>query len=62
MEVLAGNHTLQAARELGMAEVTVTQLDVDEEQARRIMLVDNRTISRCPPGPATATAAPYRRS
>lgn len=43
MEVLAGNHTLQAARELGWQELAVTYVDVDEEQARRIVLVDNRS-------------------
>jgi ParB-like chromosome segregation protein Spo0J len=42
MEVLAGNHTLQGLRELGVEEVAVTLLDVDDEQARKIMLVDNR--------------------
>jgi DNA modification methylase len=42
-EVLAGNHTLQAAVELGWTEVAVTYVDVDDEQAARIVLVDNRT-------------------
>lgn len=41
--VLAGNHTLQAAVEVGLAEVPVIYLDVDEEQALRILLVDNRS-------------------
>lgn len=43
MEVLAGNHTLRAARELGWVEIAATFVDVDAEQARRIVLVDNRT-------------------
>jgi DNA modification methylase len=43
MEVLAGNHTLLAARELGWEEIAVTFVDADEELARRIVLVDNRT-------------------
>jgi hypothetical protein len=43
MTVLAGNHTLIAARELGWETVEVTLLDVDDEQARRIVLADNRT-------------------
>ena len=43
MEVLAGNHTLIAARELGWRRIAVTYVDCDEEQARRIVLVDNRT-------------------
>lgn len=42
-EVLAGNHTLQAAKELGWTEIAVSYVDVDEEQAARIVLVDNRT-------------------
>lgn len=42
-EVLAGNHTLMAARDLGWPTVAVTFLDVDEDQARRILLADNRT-------------------
>jgi DNA modification methylase len=40
--VLAGNGTLQAARELGWSHVAVTWVDVDEAAARRIVLVDNR--------------------
>lgn len=40
--VLAGNHTLMAAREVGMAEIAVTYVDVDDAEARRILLVDNR--------------------
>src|SRR5436190_3160029 len=42
-EVLAGNHTLLAARELGWERLAVTYVDVDDEQAKRILLVDNRT-------------------
>lgn len=42
-EVLAGNHTWQAARELGWTKVAATFVDVDEEQAKRIVLVDNRS-------------------
>ena len=42
-EVLAGNHTLLAARELGLAEIAATYVDVDEDSARRIVLADNRT-------------------
>jgi DNA modification methylase len=41
--VLAGNHTLLAAEQLGWEEIAVTFVDVDDEQARRILLVDNRT-------------------
>jgi DNA modification methylase len=42
-EVLAGNHTLAAALELGWSDVAVTYVDVDDDQAARIVLVDNRT-------------------
>lgn len=41
--VLAGNHRLMAARQLGLDEVPVVWLDVNDEQAARILLVDNRT-------------------
>ena len=43
MQVLVGNHTLAAARELGWEDVTVQFVEVDAEHARRIALVDNRT-------------------
>lgn len=43
MEVLAGNHTLVAARELGWSEILVAFVEVDEEHATRIKLADNRT-------------------
>jgi hypothetical protein len=42
-EVLVGNHTLAAARELGWPQLAVTWVDVDEETASRIVIVDNRT-------------------
>jgi DNA modification methylase len=42
-EVLAGNHTLEAARGLGWISISVSYVDCDEETARRIVLVDNRT-------------------
>lgn len=42
-EVLAGNHTLKAARDkLGWSEIAATFVDVDDDQAARIVLVDNR--------------------
>jgi DNA modification methylase len=41
-EVLAGNHTLKAAVQLGWSRIAVTWVDVDEKQARRINLVDNK--------------------
>ena len=41
-EVLAGNHTVAAARSLGWSDLAVTWVDVDDEAAARIALVDNR--------------------
>lgn len=43
MEVLAGNHTLLAARSLGWAEVDAWVVDVDDQSAKRIVVADNRT-------------------
>lgn len=42
MEVLAGNHTLLAARSLGWDSVDVGVIDVDEQAATQIVLADNR--------------------
>jgi DNA modification methylase len=42
-EVLAGNHTLKAARELGWTRLAATYVDATPEQAARIVLADNRT-------------------
>jgi len=41
-EVLAGNHTLLAARDLGWRTLVVVWVDVDDDQAARINLADNR--------------------
>lgn len=41
--VLAGNHTVRAARELGWTEIDVAFVDVDDDRALRIMLAANRT-------------------
>ena len=41
-EILAGNHTWRAAKELGWQEIAVTYVDVDEEHAAKIVLIDNR--------------------
>lgn len=43
MTILAGNHTYHAALALGWEKISVGFVDVDEETARRIVLVDNRT-------------------
>ncbi|GAA2136951.1 hypothetical protein GCM10009760_16850 [Kitasatospora kazusensis] len=42
-EILAGNHTFKAALELGWDHIAVTWIDVDDEAAARIVIVDNRT-------------------
>ena len=41
-QVLAGNHRLQAAIALDMQEVPVYWVDVDDAEAKRILLADNR--------------------
>lgn len=51
MEVLAGNHTLKAIRDLAeeypederWQEVDVWEIDVDDDRAARIVVADNRT-------------------
>jgi hypothetical protein len=45
-EVLVGNHTLLAARSLGWESIDVCYVDVDETQAKRIVLADNRLSDR----------------
>lgn len=40
--ILAGNHTWQAARQLGWETIDVHWVDVDAKQARDIVLVDNK--------------------
>ncbi len=42
-EILAGNHTLDAAILCGWDRIAVTWVDVDDEAAARIVIVDNRT-------------------
>ncbi|MGX1909281.1 ParB/RepB/Spo0J family partition protein [Streptomyces phaeochromogenes] len=42
-EILAGNHTFKAAKQLGWDEIAVTWLDVDDDDAAKIVIVDNRT-------------------
>lgn len=41
-EILAGNHTWQAAKSLKWDTIQVTFVDVDEDQAAQIVLADNR--------------------
>lgn len=40
--ILAGNHTYLAAKSLGWEQIAATFVDCDEEQAIKILLVDNR--------------------
>lgn len=42
-KILAGNHTWKAAKQLGWKKIAVVFVDVDDEQAKRIVLADNRT-------------------
>lgn len=41
--VLAGNHRLLAARGIGLEQIPVMWVDVDDDRAVRILLADNRT-------------------
>lgn len=42
-EVLVGNHTVEAAGQIGLDKLDAVVIDVDDAAARRIVLVDNRT-------------------
>lgn len=42
-EILAGNHLVEAAKELGWTKISAVTVDVDDADARRIVLADNRT-------------------
>jgi len=42
-EILAGNHTAQAARKLGWATIKAVYIDADENTAAKIVLMDNKT-------------------
>ncbi|MFF3465349.1 ParB/RepB/Spo0J family partition protein [Streptomyces sp. NPDC001984] len=42
-EILAGNHTWAAAKQLGWEQIAATFVDVSDEDAARIVVVDNRT-------------------
>ena len=43
MHILAGNHRVMAARELGWSQVPVQYVDVTPAQELRILMADNRT-------------------
>jgi hypothetical protein len=42
-EILAGNHTYEAAKKLGWATIQATYIDADENTAAKIVLIDNKT-------------------
>lgn len=42
-EVVAGNHTLLAAKQLGWHTIAAIGLDIDDTTARRILIVDNQS-------------------
>lgn len=42
MEVLCGNHTLMAARQLGWPSIDIALIDVDAQKAASIVAADNR--------------------
>ena len=42
-QILVGNHTYQAAVELGWKEIAVTYVNVDDKTAAKIVLIDNRS-------------------
>jgi len=45
-EILAGNHTYMAAMELGWKEIAATFVECSDDEAARIVLVDNRLNDR----------------
>lgn len=45
-EILAGNHTYMAMRKLGREEILASFVDVDDDQALRILLADNETANK----------------
>jgi hypothetical protein len=42
-KILAGNHTYLAAKKLGWAKISVVMVDVNDDEAKKIVLADNRT-------------------
>jgi len=42
-EILAGNHTWQAAKILGWKKIAATFVDVSKEEAKKIVLIDNKS-------------------
>lgn len=52
LEILAGNHTIKAARTLGWETIQATLIDVDDEAAAKIVIADNRTSDLAENDPA----------
>jgi hypothetical protein len=42
-KILAGNHLWKAAKELGWKEISIVEVEATEEQAKKIVAVDNRS-------------------
>jgi len=55
MNIIAGNHTVQACKIDGLTEIDVIIHDVDDDQALRIMLADNETANKAQNDPAILT-------
>ena len=45
-EILAGNHTYEAAMKLGWKKISVSYVDVDNATAAKIVAIDNRTSDK----------------
>ncbi len=45
-EILAGNHTYEAAMKLGWEKIAVSYVDVDNATAAKIVAIDNRTSDK----------------
>jgi len=41
-QIIAGNHLWKAAKELGWTDITIVELDVDDNAAKNIVVADNR--------------------
>ena len=52
MRICAGNHTTQAAQLLGWKTIAAHVLDIDDDQALRILLADNQTGDQATNDPA----------
>jgi hypothetical protein len=55
MNIIAGNHTVQACKIDGLTEIDVIIHDIDDDQALRIMLADNETANKAQNDPAILT-------